>query len=79
MCIANSSGGGINVADTMLKAETRIREVKSFVEKEILQAELEINGYKMDRECLMDYDVEIETLQTYKQKLETILRMLSEV
>lgn len=67
------------MADTMLKAETRIREVKSFVEKEILQAELEINGYKMDRECLMDYDVEIETLQTYKQKLETILRMLSEV
>lgn len=66
------------MAGTMSREETRIREIKSYVEKEISQAELEINGYEMERECLMDYDVEIETLQAYKQKLETILRMVSD-
>ena len=66
------------MAGTMSREETRIREIKSYVENEISQAELDIKGYEMERECLMDYDVEIETLQTYKQKLETILRMVSD-
>ena len=59
-----------------LSAEEKLKKAISFVEKEIKQTDFEIYGYVKDRECLMDYDVEIQSLQDYKRKLENILNIL---